>query len=246
MRGTGLDLLPDVGEHHVGRDDAELALVHRDDRAVPAQVLAPPAALGKSGHPRRSVRHHEMRVARERRQDAAVGHREGDAGEADDRLALALRRPAGPKPPAQRDQCRLDLAAQHRVNAEFAQPGLVHRRVEPVDAEVCLWREPSEVGERRHGDAGCRVHAHVDGDHARTPEDRRIELLQRQVEAGHGKAVATQQRRRGGEGERLPAQLVGVDENDLDGRFDYFDFGRCGNGAGPGSRLAPAASRRPR
>ncbi len=44
---------------------------------------------------------------------------------------------------------------------------------------------------------------------------------------------------------RLPPQLVGVDEHDLEGAR-YLDFGRGSKGAGPGSRLAPAFSRRSR
>ena len=81
-------LLPDVFHHHVHRDDAELSLVHRDHGAVPAQVLAAPAALGESGDAGRSVRQHQVGVARELRQAAAVRHLERDSAQTDDRLAL--------------------------------------------------------------------------------------------------------------------------------------------------------------
>ena len=39
-RGTGVDLLRDVGDHGVGVDDADAAVVDDRDRAVPAAVRA--------------------------------------------------------------------------------------------------------------------------------------------------------------------------------------------------------------
>jgi hypothetical protein len=70
------------------------------------------------------------------------------------------------------------IAAQHGVHAELAQSRLVHRRVEAVDAEVGIRREPPDVGKGLHRDAGGRVHAYVDGDDARIGENLGIELLQ--------------------------------------------------------------------
>ena len=90
------DLLPDVLHHYVCRNDAELPLVHRDHGAVPAQVLAAPAALGKPGYAGRSVRQHQVGVAGELRQAAAVRHHERDPAQADDRFALDHRRSIGP------------------------------------------------------------------------------------------------------------------------------------------------------
>ena len=46
--GAGGHLLIDVREHDVGRDDAELAVVDRHDRAMPAAMLA---AAGRIGRP---------------------------------------------------------------------------------------------------------------------------------------------------------------------------------------------------
>jgi hypothetical protein len=104
-------LLPDVFHHHAYRNDAELSLVHRHDGAVPAQVLAATAALGESGDSGRSVREHQVSVARELRQAAAVRHLERDPAKADDRLALPhLRsggRSIGPQSLAKGSKCRL-------------------------------------------------------------------------------------------------------------------------------------------
>ena len=74
-------------------------------------------------------------------------------------------------------------------------------------------------------------------------EDLGIELLQRKIEAAHRKALALKPGGRLRQGKRLPPQLIGIDENDLEW-LSYFDFGRSSKGAEPGSRLAPAASMR--
>src|SRR5277367_3961946 len=39
MLSPGGDLLPDICQHHLSLHDAESPLIHRHDRAVPAQVL---------------------------------------------------------------------------------------------------------------------------------------------------------------------------------------------------------------
>ena len=45
-RGARRDLLPDIFEHHLALHHAELALIHRHHRTMPAQVLAAAAGLG--------------------------------------------------------------------------------------------------------------------------------------------------------------------------------------------------------
>lgn len=83
----------------------------------------------------------------------------------------------------------------------------------------------------------------MEGDQARALQRFAIEILQRKIEATYRKAFALQPRGGLGEGERLPPQLIGIDEDDLEAT-GYFDFGRASKGAGPVSRLAPASSRR--
>ena len=72
MSGAGRDLAGDVGEHDVGRHDAELPLVHRDDRAMAAQVLAAAAGLGGPDDSPRAVRHVKRGVSIQREQPAAI------------------------------------------------------------------------------------------------------------------------------------------------------------------------------
>src|SRR5258708_25510594 len=101
-------LLLDVFHHHVYRDDAELSLVHRDHGAVPAQVLAAPAALGKPGDTGGSVRQHQVGIPGELWQTTAVRHLERDSAPSDDPLALAHwrsgRRSVGPESLAKGNQ----------------------------------------------------------------------------------------------------------------------------------------------
>ena len=213
------DLLPDVCHHHVYRDDTELSLVHRDHRAVPAQVLAAPAALGKPGDAGRSVRQHQVGVAGELWQTTAVRHLERDPAQADDRLALGHCRSSrriGPESPAKGNQRGLQLPAQHGAHAQSAQQRLIHGGVEPVDAEVGLRGESFDVGQGLHRDAGGGMHAHIKRHQARILQDFGIELLQRKIEAAHRKALALEPGGRLRQGKRLPPQLIGVNEDDLE------------------------------
>ena len=89
------------------------------------------------------------------------------------------------------------------------------------------------------------MHAYIKSRQVRILEDFGIELLQRKIEAGHREALALEQRGRLRQGKRLPSQLIGINEHDFEA-VSYFDFGRSSNGARPGSRLAPAFSRRSR
>ena len=176
------------------------------------------------------------------------------------------RRSIRPQSLANGQQRELQLPAQHGAHAQSAQQRLVHGGVEPVDAEVGLRGEPPDVGQGLHRDAGGGMHAHIKSHQVRIFQDVGIELLQRKIEASHRKALALQQGSRLRQGKRLPPQFIGIDEDDLEGRqslrahatwdnidgesrgggSSYFDFGRCSKGAGPGSRLAPASSRRSR
>ena len=225
MRRPVPDLLRDVFQHHVHRDDAKASLVHRDHRAVPAQVLAAPAALDEAADAGGAVWQHQVGVAREFGQAAAVRHLERDSAQADDRLALGrLRSTFGrrcsicPQSLANRQQRRLHLPAQHGAHAQSAQQRLVHGRVEPVDAEVRVRGESLDVGQGLDRDAGGGMHAHMNRHQARISQDVGIELLQRKIEACHRKALALEQRRRLRQAKRLPPQFIGVDEDDLEGQ----------------------------
>jgi hypothetical protein len=71
------------------------------------------------------------------------------------------------------------------------------------------------------------MHAYVERNQVCLRDHRGIEPLQREIETMHREARALEQRRRLCERERLPPQLVGIDQNDLE-RPGYLDFGRSG------------------
>jgi hypothetical protein len=70
------------------------------------------------------------------------------------------------------------------------------------------------------------MHAEVDRHQPRMPQNLRLELLEREIEPANFVTCALEQRRWLGQGEGLPPQLVGVDENDRE-RSGYLDWGRC-------------------
>ena len=71
--GALLHLRADVGQHDVDRHDAELAVVDRHDRTVPAAMLASARRIGGADDLARSVGHLQRRVAIERRQPGSIG-----------------------------------------------------------------------------------------------------------------------------------------------------------------------------
>jgi hypothetical protein len=70
------------------------------------------------------------------------------------------------------------------------------------------------------------MHAQVDRHQLRAFENCGIEPLERQIETAHREALLLEQRSRLGEGERLPPELVGIDQYDRE-VIDYFACGRC-------------------
>ena len=73
VRRTGRHLGSHVGHHHIDGHDPELALVHRHDRTVAAEVFAPPRRLSGTAHPSGAVGHLDARVGLERRQTGPIG-----------------------------------------------------------------------------------------------------------------------------------------------------------------------------
>src|SRR5581483_320978 len=74
VRRAVLDLPADVLEHGGLRHDEEAAFVHRDDRAVTAEMQTAAARLDVPGEALAAVID-DARVARERRQRRAARHR---------------------------------------------------------------------------------------------------------------------------------------------------------------------------
>ena len=241
--GAGRDLLPDVGEDHLARHHPEAAVVHRDDGAVAAEVLAAAARLREPDGAGAAAREFERGVALERGEAASVRNEEVDLVEMnavirivprsgpDGRLpgavtgavlAAGAGAGAGAGVPAftgKGDERRLDLSAEHRLGSELAEVGFVDRGVQPEHGEPGAGREGAEPAEGGGRDPPRGVHREMDRDESRVVERLRIERLAREVDAAHRKARRAQPRRRLGESERLAAELVGADEDDREGRL---------------------------
>ena len=230
---SGRDLLPDVGEDHLARHDPEAPVVHRDDGAVPAQVLAAPARLREPDDPLLAARQLEPGVLVERGQAAPVRNEEADLVEVDGRRgsvarfgldgrsrgAVAVVRAAVPAFTGKGDEGGLDLSAQHRLRSELAEVRLVDGGVEPEHGEPRAGRELAEPAEGGGGDPARGVHREMDRDKARVEERLRVEPFTREVDAAHLEARVAKPRCRLGEPERLAPELVGVDEHDRESRI---------------------------
>src|SRR5438445_7813388 len=75
-------------------------------------------------------------------------------------------------------------------------------------------------------------------------QDSGIELLQRKIEAGHREALALQPRGRLRQGKRLPPQLIGVYEDDLEGASRSWRRKWCNLGQHGSAILISAAARK--
>src|SRR4051812_20422805 len=63
---AGADLRGDVGQYHLGLDDAELSVVDRNDWAMATPMPAAAARFGVTGYPARAVAESQRRIPIER------------------------------------------------------------------------------------------------------------------------------------------------------------------------------------
>src|SRR5207249_4167739 len=107
----------DVLQHDLRLHDEEAAAVDRDDRAVAAAMLAAAAGLGVADDTRAAIGHLDVGVAAEVGEPFAFGDEKALPAQGDDRLCLR-RLPRlmtiGREPPDEREQPRLELAAEDR------------------------------------------------------------------------------------------------------------------------------------
>ena len=207
------DLLCDVGDDHVDRDDAEPALVDGDDRAVPAQVLAPARRLREPQRAGGPVGHQETGVALQRRQGVALGGAERDLPRTVDHPEGGMRR-LGPHALGEREDVRLVLASDDGVHAEPAQSPGVHRRIQTVRAQRRVRRHGADLRQHLECDPGCGVHGKIDPHHAGFGECLGGQALDGQIAASDVEPRVVQPARGLGEAERLATQLVGTDQDD--------------------------------
>ena len=215
------DLPADVLHHHIRLDDAEASAIDRHHRAVPAQMLAPAAGLGVADRPALVLPQLQIGIAGERGQVSPVGNAEALLGQRDHRLALAHGRGIGTRrrqPLVQADQPALELAAENGLAPEPAQEVLVHRRVEAVEAQMDAWVQGFQAGHDGRRQPRGRMHRQVQGDKPGRAHRRLVQALDRKIDAPDTGPRRAQPRRRRGQAERLMAQLVGREKDDLHAR----------------------------
>ena len=218
----GLDLLADVGQDHVRRNDEEAPAVDRRDGAVPAEVLAaaarlhvphqlvPPAAL----EPRVLLEGGKIRAARHREAQPLQVRRRGARGRPHPR-----REPASPglERLGERHERRLGLAADHGVDAVGEQVLGVELRVEPVGRDVTRGVHGADALDQRDADPERGVHRHGDGNEPGARHLVGVERLDGNVHDGRRVAARPEERRRPRDGERLVTELVARHQEDRPG-----------------------------
>ena len=113
-------------------------------------------------------------------------------------------------------QSRLEFAAKNRSNAELSQEHFVHRRIQPVNAQVGPGGERLDARNRFDRDARSGVHADVERHEAGAGQAAGLELLQRKVDARHLETRPFQPCGGLGEREGLTPQFVRIDQHRLE------------------------------
>jgi hypothetical protein len=159
----GLDLLADVGQDHVRRDDEKAPAVDRRDGAVPAEVLEPRLAYVPTGScPRRAERVLlEEESAAQLGRISRSGRRHGTRGRPHPRRDLGS---PGRERLGERHEWRLCLAADHEVDAVGEQVLGVQLRIEPVGRDVTCGVHGADALDQRDADPERGVHRHGHGD----------------------------------------------------------------------------------
>src|SRR4051794_4505099 len=185
-------------------------------------MAAAAARFGVADGPPRAVGHLQRRVVRQRRQRRSIRDKKMNAwhpytqGQAFSLPAGALKgRPyVGWHWPISRPVCQtlLELAAEHRVDAERSQPWFVQRRVESERRDPRRRVRAARGGDHRPCEPRRRVHRQVERDEVGAAEPIDRHLLFRGVDRTHVPAVGAQPCRGRGDAERLPPHLVRADQ----------------------------------
>ena len=145
-----------VAEHHVGLHHAELPVVHRHDRTVPAPVLAAARCLCVARHASFAGGEPQRRVPAQRRQAGPVGRDERQSGQRKRRRRHVL---TGDE----RHEVGFRLGTEHHVHAERAQVLLVRWCIETVCDQPRRRIVAPHALDHGHREPRGGVHRQVDG-----------------------------------------------------------------------------------
>jgi hypothetical protein len=196
---AGRDLRPHIVEHHIDREGAEGAAVHRHDRAMAAEVLAAARRLCCTNHTPRAVGHLQRRIPLQRQQRRTIRlnelhppSRQRRFGETRRRLRRggALRIRSWDLGFGIWDlgfdeihQILLGLRSQHMRHASFAQPRGIERCVKSVRDEHCAWIDETHAIDDCGSEPRRRVHGEVYGNDRGLPDRVIRQRLARRVDA---------------------------------------------------------------
>src|SRR6185295_2240051 len=210
VSGARRNLVVEISDNDLRLDDAELAVVDRDDRAMAAEMPAPAARLGVADQAARAVRGMQRGVLRKRRQPGQLRHQEVEARHPlralRALLALrALRRRV-------RDQRGLEFPAEDRVRTKRPQPLGVERRIEAERANPRRAVGLPRARDDWRREPRRRVHRQMKANQVRGSHALLRQLLFRDVDAVDVPAGRAQPCGGRGHAERLAPHFVRADE----------------------------------
>src|SRR5260221_3813804 len=154
MLRPGGYLSPDVRQHNILLYDSESAVVDRDHRAMPAEMLAAAAGF-RIAYPLAYAPHLQRRVGCQRGELRTIGSDEPQPVERHGRRVQSV---------SHIREALLELAADYRTHALRPQIRFVHRRVQAVAADMSARPAVSNFLYQRNGQARGTMHGKTDGD----------------------------------------------------------------------------------
>src|SRR5690348_5906142 len=148
----------------------------------------------------------------------AIGDKKFLASKRNDRLGLLLRAAAIGDAGGEMEQAFFEFAAKNCLDAESAEPGLVHGRIEAVKANMRRGIDAMDGGKKFDGEASGRMHGNVKGNERRAADDFFAERLAGEVEANDFVAARAKPCGGRGQAEWLAAKLIGRNEDNSHSR----------------------------
>src|SRR5713101_110543 len=219
--GASHDLPANVFKDHFAANNAKHAVIDRDNRTMPAEMLAAAAGFGVTHGAMLAAGDDQVRILVQRDEPGAVGDVKFQPRERSDRLGL----PGGDRGPVgltgvadSRNQMRqplFEFSPEHGVNAEPAQIRFIHRGVKAVKTDMRSGIQFSNQGNQRHREARGRMHGHVERNQISPANGVFSKRFTREIETRYLRASVPEPRCRRRQPKRLAAQFVRRDEHDI-------------------------------
>lgn len=212
MGGAKPDQFTDVLQDDFLGHHEKLSMVQGRNRAVPAEVPAAPAGLDGAGEAMDAV-FHQLGIMPQRQQGLPAKRRKGEAGEV--RRSGVEGGPSRFQGLGKLDQGFFKFPPDDRIDAMAQEEIGIHPGIEPVKAEVDLWMEPPNLLDHSDGDSQRGVHWNRDPDQAGAGDRYGVQVFHAEVKRTRVETGLMQKTERGGQGDRLVAELVARDKEDF-------------------------------